>query len=109
MGTTSNQKSGNQRGEVRRPVAGCSNCHIPTDNWFIGTCTYPIAGIRDVVELAKISRDITRRNHGITCRKCHDVSEIRAPDGVHARLAQSQSTDVDCHSVHAQLAAVPTG
>jgi nitrate/TMAO reductase-like tetraheme cytochrome c subunit len=104
-------------------LAGCSDCHIPTDNWFIETYTHLVSGIRDVIaektgnfsnpavwnarriELAKISRDIMRRNHGVTCRKCHEVSAIRAPVGAHAPLAQGQMTCVDCHSVHAQPAA----
>ena len=28
---------------------GLQQLPIPTDNWFIGTCTYPVVGIRDVV------------------------------------------------------------
>ena len=104
-------------------VAGCSDCHIPTNNWFVETYTHLVSGIKDVIaektgnfsdasvwnarriELADISRDIMRRNHGVTCRKCHEVSAIRAPEGAHAALAQGQMTCVDCHSVHAQPAA----
>jgi len=104
-------------------VAGCSDCHIPTNNWFVETYTHLVSGIKDVIAektgnfsdpavwnarrivLANRARDAMRQNDAVTCRKCHVVSAIRAPDGAHAPLAQGQMTCVDCHSVHAQPAA----
>lgn len=106
-------------------LAGCSDCHIPTSNWFIETYTHLFFGIKDVVaeksgnfsdpavwkarriELATYIRDVMRRNHGVTCLKCHDVSAIRGAKEAHAALAQGQATCVDCHSIHTQLVPTP--
>lgn len=104
-------------------LAGCSDCHIPTDNWFIETYTHLASGIKDEIAehthdfsdpavwnarrkaLAGITRDILRRNGGVTCRKCHEVSAIRVANDAHAALAKGQATCVDCHSIHTQPAA----
>lgn len=104
-------------------LAGCGDCHIPTNNWFIETYTHVVSGIKDMIaektgnfsdpsvwnarriELANIARNVMRRNHGVTCRKCHEVSAIRTANEAHAALAQGQMACVDCHSVHATPAA----
>jgi nitrate/TMAO reductase-like tetraheme cytochrome c subunit len=106
-------------------LASCSDCHIPTNNWFIETYTHLVSGIKDAIaentgnfndpsvwnarriELANITRNVMRRNRGITCRKCHEVSAIPAAKQAHAAQALRQATCVDCHSIHAQLAAMP--
>jgi cytochrome c-type protein NapC len=106
-------------------LASCSDCHIPTNNWFIETYTQLASGIKDVVaentgnfsdpavwqarraELATVTRDVMRRNRGVTCLKCHEVAAISGAKEAHAALAQGQSTCVDCHTIHSQPAAVP--
>ncbi len=112
-------------------LAGCSDCHVPTNNWFVETYTHVVSGIRDAlaeqtgnfsdpavwnarrIELANRARDAMRRNDGVTCRKCHDVAAIRAVSAAgqaaHAGLAQGKTTCIDCHSglVHARPAPPP--
>jgi nitrate/TMAO reductase-like tetraheme cytochrome c subunit len=106
---------------------GCSDCHIPSGNWFIETYTHVASGLSDVVaeynhnfndpelwqkrrtELAEEVRGEMRRNGSITCRKCHDAVAIRpateAGRAAHAMLAQGQVTCIDCHInlVHAPV------
>jgi nitrate/TMAO reductase-like tetraheme cytochrome c subunit len=106
----------------------CSDCHIPSGNWFVETYAHVAFGLRDVVaeythnftdpelwqkrrtELAEQVRDEIRRDDSITCRKCHDAAAIRlateAGRAAHAMLAQGQVTCTDCHInlVHAPAA-----
>jgi nitrate/TMAO reductase-like tetraheme cytochrome c subunit len=106
----------------------CSDCHIPSGNWFVETYTHVAFGLRDVVaeyshdfndpelwqkrrtELAEQVRAEMRRDGSITCRKCHDAVAIRpateAGRAAHAMLAQGQVTCIDCHInlVHAPAA-----
>jgi nitrate/TMAO reductase-like tetraheme cytochrome c subunit len=112
-------------------LAGCSDCHIPTSNWFVETYTHVAHGIADLiaekthnfgdpavwnarrVELANRARDAMRRDGGAACRKCHEVAAIRPVSGagraVHAAPAQGGLICIDCHAnlVHAPPAATP--
>jgi len=105
--------------------AGCADCHIRTDNWFVETYEHVTSAVRDViaeythnfddpavwqkrrVTLAAVVHEQMRRNDGITCRKCHDASAIHpqsdAGRSAHATLKQGGPTCIDCHSniVHA--------
>ncbi|MGZ5802233.1 MAG: NapC/NirT family cytochrome c [Burkholderiaceae bacterium] len=110
-------------------LAGCSDCHIPTDNWFVETYTHVIRGVTDVVaestgnfsdpaawsarrkELADRARNEIRNSGNSTCRRCHDLSSIR-PTSEAGRMAHRspQETGIacgDCHAnfVHARPAA----
>lgn len=108
-------------------LAGCSDCHIPTNNWFVETYAHAVHGIADMfaemthnfsdpavwngrrIELANRARDAMRRNNGVTCRKCHDVTAIRPVSAAHTALVQGKTTCIDCHSdlVHARPAPTP--
>ena len=105
----------------------CSDCHVPSTNWFVETYTHTSAGIRDVIAeytsnvsdpavwqarlpaLAEEVREQMRRQDSVTCRKCHDAANIhpasQAGQAAHAMLAQSRVTCIDCHFniVHAPI------
>jgi len=109
-------------------MAGCSDCHIPANNWFIETYTHVSSAITDSiaeltrdfrdpaawkarrVELARRVSDEMRSQDGTTCRKCHDAAAIRpaseAGRAAHAALQQGGATCIDCHInlVHAPVA-----
>ena len=118
------QQSGHEANAVGIRVS-CSDCHIPSENWFVETYGHVYQGLKDVfseythnfddpavwqrrrIELAADVRDQMRRNDSITCRKCHDAAAIRprteAGRSAHATFAQGRMTCIDCHSniVHA--------
>ncbi|MBV8133804.1 MAG: NapC/NirT family cytochrome c [Alphaproteobacteria bacterium] len=109
-------------------LAGCSDCHIPTNNWFIETYTHVTSGIRDVIaemtggfsdpavwakrriELRQEVLADMRRQKSVTCRKCHEAAAIQPPSEAgrqsHALLLAGQATCVDCHlnTFHGQIA-----
>ena len=100
--------------------AGCGNCHIPTDNWFLETYTRVTLAARDL--FAELTHDFSNpkvweaRRVGLEqktlaelrhwdsspCRSCHDASAIQPKSDAgrqsHAALAQGGVTCVDCHS-----------
>ena len=108
-------------------LAGCSDCHIPTNNWFIETYTHVTSGIRDVIaemtggfsdpavwakrriELRQEVLADMRRQKSVTCRKCHEPAAIQPPSEAgrqsHALLLAGQATCVDCHlnTFHGQI------
>jgi nitrate/TMAO reductase-like tetraheme cytochrome c subunit len=110
-------------------LAGCSDCHIPSNNWFIETYTHASSGIRDViaemtggysdpaawakrrVQLRLEVLATMRSQNSITCRKCHEPAAIQPPSEAgrqsHALLLAGQATCVDCHlnTFHGQLPA----
>jgi len=118
------QQSGHEANAAGIRV-GCSDCHIPSGNWFVETYAHVSSAVKDVIaeythnfddpavwekrriELAAEVRDQMRRNDSITCRKCHDAAAIRptseAGRSAHAMLQQGRMTCIDCHSnvVHA--------
>jgi nitrate/TMAO reductase-like tetraheme cytochrome c subunit len=97
----------------------CSDCHIPTDNWFIETYVHVTSGVRDLfVELTNNFTDpkaweahragleqealaTIRGWKSSTCRSCHDASAIKPQSDAgrqsHALLGQGSVTCVDCH------------
>jgi nitrate/TMAO reductase-like tetraheme cytochrome c subunit len=107
--------------------AGCSDCHIPSNNWFIETYTHATSGMRDLfatlfgnvddpvawakrrVELRQEVLADMRSQNSITCRKCHDPAAIQPPSEAgrqsHALLLAGQATCVDCHlnTFHGQI------
>lgn len=109
-------------------LAGCSDCHIPTNNWFIETYTHVTSGMRDAfVELTgnvndpaawtarriELRREVLatmRSQNSTTCRKCHEAAAIQPPSEAgrqaHALLLAGQATCVDCHlnTFHGQIA-----
>jgi len=111
-------------------LAGCSDCHIPANNWFVETYTHITHGITDLfaemthnfgdpavwnarrIELASRARDAIRRNDGVTCRKCHDAAAIgpvsAAGQATHAELARGNMTCVDCHTAPVHARPAPT-
>jgi nitrate/TMAO reductase-like tetraheme cytochrome c subunit len=109
-------------------LAGCSDCHVPTNNWFIETYTHMSSGIRDMfaelfgnfndkavwaarrVELRREVLATMRSQNSTTCRKCHEAAAIQPPSEAgrqaHALLLAGQATCVDCHlnTFHGQIA-----
>ncbi len=110
-------------------LASCSDCHVPSNNWFVETYSHVVDGVRDGIaeytgnvsdpavwsarlpRLAERVREEMRRDDGATCRKCHDPAAIlpasEAGRAAHAMLAQTHVTCIDCHLnlVHAPIAA----
>jgi len=110
-------------------LAHCSDCHIPSNNWFIETYTHATSGIRDVIaemtggysdpaawakRRAELRQEVLatmRSQNSITCRKCHDAAAIQPPSEAgrqsHALLLAGQATCVDCHlnTFHGQIPA----
>jgi nitrate/TMAO reductase-like tetraheme cytochrome c subunit len=109
---------------------GCSDCHIPSGNWFIETYVHVTSAVKDVIaeythnfddpavwqkrrtELAVEVRDQMHRNDSITCRKCHDAAAIHpksdAGRSAHVALQQGGVTCIDCHSNVAHAPARPS-
>ena len=109
-------------------LAGCSDCHIPSNNWFIETYTHASSGMRDLfatlfgnvddpaawskrrVELRQEVLATMRSQNSITCRKCHEPAAIQPASEAgrqsHALLLAGQATCVDCHlnTFHGQIA-----
>jgi cytochrome c-type protein NapC len=109
-------------------LAHCSDCHIPSNNWFIETYTHATSGIRDVIaemtggysdpaawakrrgELRQEVLATMRSQKSITCRKCHERAAIQPASEAgresHALLLKGQATCVDCHlnTFHGQIA-----
>ena len=109
-------------------LAGCSDCHIPTNNWFVETYTHMSSGIRDAfveltgnvnepaawaarrVALRREVLDTMRSQDSTTCRKCHYAAAIQPTSQAgresHALLLKGQATCVDCHlnTFHGQIA-----
>ncbi len=73
-------------------LANCSDCHVPSTNWFVETYKHASAGIRDVIAeytsnisdpavwharlpaLAEDVREQMRSEDSVTCRKCHNAA-----------------------------------
>jgi nitrate/TMAO reductase-like tetraheme cytochrome c subunit len=105
----------------------CGDCHIPSTNWFVETYAHVKSGIRDVIaentndfsdpevwearriELAHEVRMKMREQDSLTCRSCHDATEIApasaAGRAAHTLVAEGQRTCIDCHFnlVHAPV------
>ena len=98
----------------------CGDCHIPTNNFFVGTYTHIKSGIRDLIaemttnfddrkawearriELANGVHETMRRQHNVTCRSCHAPASTKPASQVgqmiHASLPpEGQMACVDCH------------
>lgn len=112
-------------------LANCADCHVPANNWFAETYSHVIDGVRDGIAeytsnvgdpavwtarlpvLAQRVRDEISREHGITCRKCHDPAQIHpasaAGQSAHAMLARGNVTCINCHAAvaHAAVGGVP--
>jgi nitrate/TMAO reductase-like tetraheme cytochrome c subunit len=108
-------------------LAGCSDCHIPSDNWFIETYTHASSGMRDLfatlfgnvndpaawakrrTALRQEVLATMRSQDSTTCRKCHEAAAIQPPSEAgrqsHALLLKGQATCVDCHlnTFHGQI------
>ncbi len=100
--------------------ASCSDCHVPATNWFTETYSHAANGIGDAIAeyandysdpaawsarlpvLAQRVRDEMQRDDSLTCRKCHDVAQIRpaspAGQSAHTMLAHGKVTCVTCHA-----------
>jgi len=107
--------------------AGCADCHIRRDNWFVETYTHVKSGLRDSiaelthnygnatvwearrVELAHEVRNVMRAENSATCRSCHDAAKISPQSergqAAHALLREGRMTCIDCHFniVHAPV------
>jgi nitrate/TMAO reductase-like tetraheme cytochrome c subunit len=101
-------------------VAGCGECHIPTDNLFLETYTRATLAMRDLfaelthdyanpktwearrAALEPETRAALRRWDSSPCRSCHDASAIQPKSDAgrqsHASLGQGGVTCVDCHA-----------
>ena len=115
------------RSNSKGVTASCGDCHIPKTSWFVETYTHVASGVRDVwaeatnnfsdpkvwearrIALAHEVRDIMRRQNSVTCRSCHDASDIRPTSqrgqAAHALLREGRVTCIDCHFnlVHAPV------
>jgi nitrate/TMAO reductase-like tetraheme cytochrome c subunit len=101
-------------------LTGCSDCHTPSNNWFVETYSHAMGGLRDGIAeltgnfsnpavwaarrplLAQRVRDEMQSEDSVTCRGCHDASAIHpasaAGQSAHAALAQSGITCIVCHN-----------
>lgn len=113
------QKSAH-RSNPQGVLAGCGECHIPTNNLFLETYTRAKLAMRDLV--AELTDDYSnpktwearraalepetlaalRRWDSSPCRNCHEASAIQPASDAgrqsHAALAQGGITCVDCHA-----------
>jgi nitrate/TMAO reductase-like tetraheme cytochrome c subunit len=100
--------------------AGCSDCHLPHDNWFSLVWTKMVVSLDIVPELAgkldtaekyeahraEMAESVWRQfkeNDSKFCRSCHSIdamdleSQERRTARQHSRAAENGETCIDCH------------
>ncbi|HZW60306.1 MAG TPA: NapC/NirT family cytochrome c [Woeseiaceae bacterium] len=100
--------------------AGCSDCHLPHDNWFELVWTKAVVSLDIIPELAgkidtaekyeahraELAEDVWRKfkgNDSKFCRSCHSIAAMdlaaqdRSASRRHSTAAERGKTCIDCH------------